>query len=76
MKAAHKAPAEQTPERPREFSAELFWWQAASEAQKEDILRHEKLAHYRTRILGKAKPGPIFLSALWEVLAQPQEKAA
>ena len=40
------------------------------------MLNHEKPAHYRHRVIGKASPGPIFLSALRGVLAQPKEAAA
>jgi hypothetical protein len=79
-KPARRVDAGPKPQEPvvqaADFSAELAWWQGATEAQKEAALRHEKLALYRPNVIGKTNPGPIFLSALRGVLAQPKEAAA
>jgi hypothetical protein len=78
-KPARRVNADPKPQEPvvqaADFSAELAWWQRATEAQKEAALSHEKLALYRPNVIGKSNPGPIFLSVLRGVLAQKEAAA-
>lgn len=59
-----------------DFSAELVWWQSASEAQKEEILSDPRLDLYRKSMRKRVTTASLGLNVLRQVLAdRAQERA-
>jgi hypothetical protein len=80
-KPTHRKPVDPKPEgapsEPRaDFSAELAWWQSATEAQKEDILRDPRFDLFRKSMRKGVTPSSLGLPVLREVLAELARKAA
>jgi hypothetical protein len=84
-KAAPKKPArkkapEPQPEAPSEpqadFWAELAWWQSATDAQREDILRDPRFDLHRHRMRKGVTAASLGLPVLREVLAELAQQAA
>jgi hypothetical protein len=85
-KAAAKKPARRKPADPKpeeapseplaDFSAELAWWQSASPAQREDILRHPCFDLYRKSMRKGVTAASLGLPVLREVLAELAQEAA
>lgn len=70
-------PAEQVPEEPSaDFSAELAWWQSATDAQREDILRDRRFDIFRRSLRKGITPTWLGLPVLRQVLAERQAQAA
>jgi hypothetical protein len=68
---------EAAPSEPKaDFSAELTWWQSATEAQKEDILRDPRFDLFRKSMRKGVTAASLGLPVLREVLAELARKAA
>jgi hypothetical protein len=59
-----------------DFSAELTWWQSATQAQKEDILRDPRFDLHRGRMRKGVTAAWLGLPVLREVLAELAQEAA
>jgi hypothetical protein len=75
-KLADPKPEAARSEPPADFSAELAWWQSATEAQKEDILRDPRFDLFRKSMRKGVTPSSLGLPVLREVLAELARKAA
>jgi hypothetical protein len=68
---------ERPPEPAADFSAELRWWQDATEEEKEAMLARKECELYRHKMRGDPAPGNLHLSAIrlaWS--RQPEEMAS
>lgn len=75
-KALEPKPEEAPPEPSADFSAELAWWQSASEAQEQGILSDPRLDLYRKSMRKRVTAASLGLNVLRQVLAdQAQERA-
>jgi hypothetical protein len=75
-KAAEPKPEEAPSEAPADFSAELAWWQSATDAQREDVLRDPRFDLYRKSMRKGVTAASLGLPVLREVLAELAQEAA
>jgi hypothetical protein len=80
VKIAKKPKSEPTPQKPPEppadFSAELAWWQSATDAQREAILRDPRFDVFRPSMRRGVTATSLGLPVLREVLAELAHEAA
>ncbi|MBV8401900.1 MAG: helix-turn-helix domain-containing protein [Acetobacteraceae bacterium] len=80
VKIAKQPKSEPTPQKPPEpladFSAEMTWWQSATDAQREDILRDPRFDLYRKSMRKGVTAASLGLPVLRQVLAELAQEAS